>query len=201
MRTVHCNLRSGAGALLAWVVAAAACAGGRAGAAASRDSCQPVEGHNITSTTPWDSLPGGWRLTLVASAGPNAGRSVEGTMILAARHPSVRRMESPGNGTVTVPIIGSVDIALEQVGAVRLGNVRSTDSLQPGLAIWVSQDQEGRSSAVLRIGQEALRTDIVRFDGGYMALYLRQVSGEAIRGGWASGVRTEESSGWFCADR
>ncbi len=130
-----------------------------------------------------------------------AGRSVQGALTLHAQDSAARLVERPGPTTVTVPIIGATDIALEQVGAVRLGNVGSTDPLQPGIAIWASRSPDGVVSAVLRIGQEAIRSDIMRIEGGYTALFLRQVSANAIRGGWASGVTTEESSGHFCAER
>jgi hypothetical protein len=82
-----------------------------------------------------------------------------------------------------------------------MGDVRSTDPRQPGVAIWASQTPDGVVSAVMRIGQEAIRSDLVRFDGGYTALFLQQVSVNAIRGGWASGVTTETASGYFCAER
>lgn len=201
MTTTSGTVRAGAGTLLGCALIAVACAGrGKAGAAAMGETCRAVEGR-ITADAPWDSLTGDWRLTMVASAGPMAGRQAEGTMTLQVRDPGVRRMDVPGTTVVTVPAIGSTDIALEQVGAVRIGNLQSSDPMQPGLGIWVSEGTDGGVSAVLRIGQEALRTDIVRFDGGYTALYLRQVTGETIRGGWASGVRSQEASGHFCAVR
>jgi hypothetical protein len=53
----------------------------------------------------------------------------------------------------------------------------------------------------MRIGQEAIRSDLMRIEGGYTALFLRLVSVNVIRGGWASGVTAEESSGHFCAQR
>ncbi|MGH7427128.1 MAG: hypothetical protein ACREJ4_01985, partial [Candidatus Methylomirabilaceae bacterium] len=64
------------------------------------------------------------------------GRSVEGALTLQALDSALRRVDRPGPTIVTVPIIGASDIALEDVGAVRLGDVRSTDPLQPGVAIW-----------------------------------------------------------------
>jgi hypothetical protein len=202
MSSPHHALRPGIAAIAACLAAALACAGNsRPGKAASGDGCLPVEGR-LAADVPWDSLPGSWRLTLVATAGPKAGTRVEGTMTLQARDPAVRRMESPGTTAITVPIFGTTDIALEDVGAVRIGNVQSADSAQPGLAIWVSTAADTAVSAVLRIGQEALRTDIVRFDGGYTALFLRQVSATSIRGGWTSAVTPmESSSGHFCAVR
>jgi hypothetical protein len=185
--------------LLALTWAAVACAvHGRPGAAG--DECRPVEGP-FTASTPWDSLSGTWRLTLVARSGSMTGRSVQGVMTLVAQDSAQRRVDRPGPTTVTVPVIGTMEIALEQVGAVRLGDVRSADPQQPGVAIWASQSPDGAVSAVLRIGQEAIRSDLIRIEGGYTALFLRQVSVNAIRGGWASGVTTEGSSGHFCAQR
>jgi hypothetical protein len=202
MSSPHHALRPGIAAIAACLAAALACAGNsRPGKAASGDGCLPVEGR-LAADVPWDSLPGSWRLTLVATAGPKAGTRVEGTMTLQARDPAVRRMESPGSTVITVPIFGTTDVALEEVGAVRIGNVESADSSQPGLAIWVSEVPDRSVSAVLRIGQEALRTDIVRFDGGYTALFLQEVSSSSIRGGWKSAVTPmESSSGHFCAVR
>lgn len=176
-----------------------ACAGrGRSGA--TGDACRPVEGPFVAST-PWDSLAGSWRLTLVAGSGSMNGRSVEGALTLQALDSALRRVDRPGPTIVTVPIIGASDIALEDVGAVRLGDVRSTDPLQPGVAIWASLGPDSSVSAVMRIGQEAIRSNLVKFDGGYTALFLRQVSVNAMRGGWASGVATEAVSGYFCAER
>ncbi len=176
-----------------------ACAGRSRGGAAGVE-CRPVEGP-FTATAPWDSLAGTWQLTLVAGSGPMAGHREEGALLLQAQDTAQRRVDRPGPTTVTVPVIGTTDIALEQVGAVRLGDVRSADPQQPGVAMWVSQTPDGSVSAVMRIGQEAIRSNLVRIEGGYMALFLRQVSVTALRGGWASGVSTETASGYFCAER
>lgn len=184
---------------LALAFAMLACAGrGRTGAAGVE--CRPVEGP-FTASAPWDSLAGTWQLTLVAGSGSMAGRREQGALTLQAQDTALRRVDRPGATTVTVPVIGTTDIALEQVGAVRMGDVRSADPLQPGVAMWVSQTPDGSVSAVMRIGQEAIRSNLVRFDGGYTVLFLRQVSVNAIRGGWASGVSTETASGYFCAER
>jgi len=193
------TVRASARGVLTLTLAAVACARpGRTGAAG--DECRPVEGP-FTASTPWDSLSGSWRLTLVAGSGSKAGQSVEGALTLRAQDPALRSVDRPGPTTVTVPVIGTTDIVLEDVGAVRIGDVRSTDSLQPGVTIWASQSPDGVVSAVMRIGQEVLRSDVVRIEGGYTALFLRQVSVNAIRGGWASGVTTEEAKGYFCAER
>lgn len=199
MRSRSSGMRVQVSGMLALTFATLACAGrGRSGAAAVE--CRPVEGP-FTTSAPWDSLAGSWQLTLVAGSGPMAGHREEGALLLQAQDTALRRVDRPGATTVTVPVIGTTDIALEQVGAVRMGDVRSTDPLQPGVAIWVSRAPDGNVSAVMRIGQEAIRSNLLRFDGGYTALFLRQVSVNAIRGGWASGVSTEAVNGYFCAAR
>jgi len=193
------KIRVRASGLFALTLAVVACPKhGRSGAAG--EECRPVEGP-FTASAPWDSLAGNWRLTLVAGSGPMAGHREQGALTLQAQDAALRRVDRPGPTTVTVPVIGMTDIALEQVSAVRLGDVRSTDPLQPGVAIWVSRTSDGVVSAVMRIGQEAIRSNLVRIEGGYTALFLRQVSTNAIRGGWASGVTTEMASGYFCAER
>ncbi len=193
------GIRVRVSSMLALAFAMLACAGrGRSGAAAVE--CRPVEGPFTTSTS-WDSLAGTWQLTLVAGSGPMAGHREEGALWLQAQDTALRRVDRAGPTTVTVPVIGTTDIVLEQVGAVRMGDVRSTDPLQPGVAMWVSQTPDGSVSAVIRIGQEAIRSTLIRIEGGYTALFLRQVSVNAIRGGWASGVTTETASGYFCAER
>jgi hypothetical protein len=201
MRTRPGAVRTHTVAVLA--LALGACAGrNQAGGEASARECLPVEGR-LAAGVPWDSLSGRWRLTLVATAGPRAGSRVAGLMTLQVRAPEVRRMDAPGSAVITVPVMGSSDIAVESVGAVRIGNVQAADPTQPGLAIWVTEGPDSAVSAVLRIGQEPLRTDIVRFDGGYTALFLREVSSTRIRGGWTSAVSVREpaASGHFCAVR
>lgn len=194
------GVRVGASGLLALLLLGNACGGrNRSSAVSSAEECRAVESR-IAANTPWDSLPGSWRLTLVSPSG-TAGQSVQGTMTLHAQEAALRRVERAGATAVSVPVIGATDIALEQVGAVRLGDLNSTAPNQPGLAIWVSEATDGNVSAVLRIGQEAIHSDLLRFDGGYTALYLRQVSANSIRGDWASGVTRKEASGYFCADR
>jgi hypothetical protein len=185
---------------LALVTIVVACSGsGPPHSAAERAPCRPVEG-KLAANTPWDGLAGSWRLTMVSATGSDAGHSVSGTMTLRIQDSTRRAIVRPGSTRVTVPLIGSADIALERVGAVRIGDIGSTESLKPGLAIWVSQSDSG-VSAVLRIGQEEIPSDLIRFDGGFTALFLRQVSATSMRGGWASGVAPGQAGGYFCAER
>jgi len=170
-----------------------------AGAVPAAD-CVPVDGQ-LAASAPWDSLNGSWMLEMVAVTGDSSGVRAAGTLTLRAQDPALRPVVRAGMTGVTVPVIGATDIALERVGAVRIGDVGSLDPRKPGVSIWVSPATATTLSAVMRIGQEEIQSDLVRFDGGYTALYLRQVSATAIRGGWASAVAGTAASGYFCAER
>lgn len=162
--------------------------------------CQPVTSGALAGA-PWDSLVGDWRVTLVATRGPMAGRVARGNLTLRAQAESLRRVEQPGPVTVTVPVVGATDVRVEEVGAVRMGNVQSADPRHPGASLWVSRGADGGVSAVLRIGEEEIGAGRQPFDGGYLVLYLRRVSGSGLYGGWASGVSDEVASGHFCVAR
>jgi hypothetical protein len=178
-----------------------ACAGhGRADTAPAASECRPTTGR-LAANAPWDSLAGTWRLTLVATFGSLTGRSVRGEMTLRVQDSVQRRVERPGPTVVTVPVIGAADIALEAVGARRIGDLHSLEPARPGLGIWVSRGADGGMSAVLRIGQEEIHPTLLQIEGAYTVLYLREVSSDAMRGGWASGVMQEEAHGHFCAER
>jgi len=188
-------------ALAALPAAVAACAArGGQSAPVAEVPCVPVDAVALAGT-PWDSLAGQWRLTLVASRGPMAGRSVWGVLSLRQQEAALRQMDRPGPATVTVPLIGSTDIRLEEVAAVRMGNLLSTSPQRPGTSVWVSRGADGVVSGVLRLGQEEIGSRLQPFDAGYTALFLRRVGVSAIHGGWASGAPEEVASGHFCAVR
>ena len=189
---------------LALPLAVAACgARGSRVAPPPDDACRPVAATPL-GAAPWDSLPGQWRLTLVATSGRMAGRVAQGNLTLIAEEESLRRVDRPGPNVVTVPVVGSTDLSVEEVGAVRLGDLRSADPRRPGTSIWVSIGPDGGTSAVMRVGQEEIGTRLQPVDAAYTVLYLRRVSGSAILGGWASGGgggAGEVASGHFCAAR
>lgn len=187
--------------LLLLMLVVVACAGrSRPDTATAVSDCRAIVGR-LAPNAPWDSLPGTWRLTLVATFGSMTGRSVQGEVTLRGQDSVQRRVERPGPTVVTVPVIGAADIALEAVGATRIGDLHSLEPAKPGLAIWVSRGADGGMSAVLRIGQEETHPTLMQIEGAYTVLYLREVSSDAMRGGWASGVMQEEAHGHFCAER
>jgi hypothetical protein len=89
-------------------------------------------------------------------------------------------------------------VNVEGVGAVRVGSLSSQDPAAPGVLVIESETTTGRS-ILLRLGSEANRRDLVRFDGGYAVLNVLEISEASFGGTWTSGTRGPESQGFFCA--
>jgi hypothetical protein len=137
-------------------------------------------------------LEGEHYLVLSASLGPLAGDSVFGTLTLVRRD------------SIGVPFYGWTDVQLDDVGAHRLGNPSSTDIVAPGVLVLTTPDPSDPArpgSVILRLGPQANRSDIIRFDGAYTALYVRWIEADAFGGDWASGMSGPEVEGEFCAVR
>ncbi len=60
---------------------------------------------------------------------------------------------------------------------------------------------ESPGRVMLRLGSEANRTGVRRYDGAYTALQVQQVTDKGFAGSWQSGVAAEQSGGHFCAKR
>ena len=54
---------------------------------------------------------------------------------------------------------------------------------------------------LLRLGSLANRRDVVRFDGGYAVLRVKELNAEGFTGSWESGAPMPTASGHFCATR
>ncbi len=175
--------------------AAGACA---RNARSAGSECRPLpDGPPAATSTA--GLAGEYRLTLVATRGPRAGRMAAGRLWLAPQDTALQllfRLNGSVDSTARMPLIGGTDLDLDAVGAVRLGALDSRDPRQPGISVL-----ETPGAIVLRLGAEANRRDVVRFDGGYMALYVRATDGAGFAGAWASGVTGPEAEGYFCAVR
>ena len=98
--------------------------------------------------------------------------------------------------TFTLPLYGTSDVDFASVGAVTPGDASSSDPSRPGVLVL-----QGPGRVMLRVGSEANRRDVRRFDGAYTVLQVQQVSEKGFAGTWRSGVGTEESGGHFCATR
>jgi len=127
-------------------------------------------------------------------------RAVEGSLILLTQVDSLRQFQGstgdpiPG---VTVPLFGSTDVNIESVGAVRVGTLSSQDPASPGVLV-IESETGAAPSILLRLGSDANRRDLVRFDGGYTVLNVEEITAESFGGIWSSGARGLSSAGFFC---
>ena len=144
-------------------------------------------------------MDGNYTLRLVATSGGKRGATSAGTVRLMA-HDSARKHVQLPDGTTsttyTFPLYGTAEVDLGSVGAIAPGEIGSDDPAAPGVLVI-----ESSSGVLLRLGSEANRTGVRRFDGAYTALQVQQVTDKGFAGTWRSGVATEESGGHFCATR
>ena len=144
------------------------------------------------SLTHVDELDGDYAIVLTARSGEKSGEKTHGELQLVSRD------------SIGVPFYGWTDVQLDEIGAYRLGDPFSTDRLAPGVLVLTSPDPASPGqvgSVTLRIGSQANRSDIIRFDGAYTALYVRWIEADAFGGDWASGISGPEAEGEFCAVR
>jgi hypothetical protein len=99
---------------------------------------------------------------------------------------------------VTSPLFGSTDVNVEGVGAVRVGSLSSEEPDSPGVLV-IESDTGAGQSILVRLGSDANRRDLVRFDGGYAVLNVVEITTESFGGTWSSGARGPDSEGFFCA--
>jgi hypothetical protein len=106
--------------------------------------------------------------------------------------------------TVVYAAFGTTDVDLPAVGAVKVGSTTSRDPTRPGVVVLerrTTTEAGPATQITLRLGSEANRREVTRFDGGYTALYVREISGDRFAGEWASGVGRTQTRGHFCATR
>lgn len=184
---------------LALVLAASACASMR-GAGGGQAACEPASGNLPAATLA--PMAGHFILTLVATAGPRAGQSVGGYLTLRQAPAGT---PSPGANARTA-LIGTTDVGLEVVGALRLGDTGSEDPRAPGVAVYEQRAAAG-VTVTARVGSQATivaEPGRQQIEADYTALFVRRVGGEGFSGGWASapgGAAGREARGHFCAVR
>ena len=163
-------------------------------------ACVRPEG-TLVADASLEGREGNYRLTMVEEVDNIPTRTAEGSLVLLAQVESFRQFEGSAGGLipgVTSPLFGSTDVKVEAVGAVRVGNLLSQDPASPG--VLVIESETGTSpSILLRLGSDANRRDLVRFDGGYAVLTVVEITAESFSGAWSSGVRGQDSEGFFCA--
>ena len=185
-------------AALVGVAVLAGCATARGGG--SPDVCRAVEGRLPASASTAD-MAGEFAFTMVATVGAQAGQSAIGRLSLQPQDSALVPVERASQ-----PLRGTADIALEQVGAVPMGDLGATDPAAPGVAVYEQRAPgSGVPTVVVRLGSFSNGRGPEAFDAGHTTLYVRQISREGFRGGWAStnGARypRREAQGYFCAER
>lgn len=152
---------------------------------------------------------GRYRLTLVSDATDSGGTSrrvVSG--LLTLRRQTRNSDSSASNSTdssdssshVLTPLFGYTDVDPESVGAHRVGDPGSKDPSAPGVLV-LERKEYGRRIITLRLGSLANRSDLVRYDGDYTALTVREIDEEGFAGNWRSGggLGFSVTTGYFCA--
>ena len=178
---------------------------------ANSDSPAPEEcvppSTELPSTASTEGLGGEYRLRLVATSGEKSGSSTSGRLTLQRHTGELRyrvRPDGVTDTTVVHPFYGSSDVDLAAVGAVLVGSTTSVDSAKPGVLMIERRARPGQppmTDIMLRLGSEANQRERQRVDGGYTALRVRHLAPTGFSGTWGSGIKAEQSAGYFCAER
>lgn len=172
----------------------AACGGASAGQA-DPQPCAPVDApaSDVAAT----GLEGQYTVRLIATSGAKEGASTGGRLALMEQdsaYRSVERADGSVDTTFSFPLYGTAEVDFASVGAVTPGDAGSTDPLSPGILVI-----ERTGGVMLRVGSEANRRGVRRFDGGYTVLEVQEITDQGFAGTWRSGVGLEQSGGHFCA--
>lgn len=179
------------------VILLAGCGGANAGQS-DPQACAPVTATEA-STMDASRLGGEFVVRLVASSGSKRGATTEGRLQLMPQDSAYRRLELPDGSnstTYTLPLYGTAAVDFAAVGAVAPGDPGSADPASPGVLVI-----ERPGQVMLRVGSEANRRGVRRFDGAFTVLRVQQVTDEGFAGTWESGVDAERAGGHFCASR
>lgn len=176
------------------------CAGARSGGGAPTPervvaACGPV-GAELAAGATLAGMEGDYTVVLVAEEGVDLAVWTGGVL-------SLRTMpdELSDLGGATVPMYGWTDLVLDPVGAFEAGELGSTSAEAPG--VLVLETARGSSARVLlRLGADANRRDVQRFDGAFTVLEVHRIDADAFAGSWRSGaMNREDVEGFFCAER
>jgi len=176
------------------VAVLAACAGMSRG---TTSSCEPVTGA-LAAGTNLTPMSGRFVLTLVGTGVP--GRVIGGYVTLREA-PTGTPGPAPGARTA---LIGTTDIHLESVGALRLGDTGSGDPRAPGVAVYEQRAASGAPTVTARIGSQttaAPTPGMQQIEGSYTVLFVRRITSNGFAGGWQSGDGRNDVRGHFCAER
>lgn len=199
------NVRGGAA--LAAVFALAASAACHHRSSSSMAACEPAS-NQVASEMSLDLLNGSFQVAFVATDGPRTGQSVGGLLTLHPQDAGLVSVASADpNTSVSQPTIGRLDLALDSIGATRMGDTMADSNTMPGVGLYVTRLPGGAVTGVVgRVGSGANARGSTPFDAGYFTLFIQRVNGEGIWGTWRSspgpgGLVIPEARGHFCAMR
>ena len=175
----------------------AGCGGANAGQSDPKP-CAPVA-DVVDPALDASRLGGEFMLHLVATSGDKPSGSSGGPLKLMPHDSAHRRLELPdgsSSSTYTLPLYGTTEVDFSAVGAVAPGDPASADPESPGVLVI-----ERPGQVMLRVGSEANRRGVRRFDGAFTVLRVQQVTNNGFAGTWESGLGTDLSGGHFCANR
>lgn len=173
------------------------------GCSGAAGQAEPKPCAPIASELPADvgtqSLEGEFRIRFVAPTASGSEREVDGRLKLLPNEASPR----PGDTAYAYPFFGTLDADLISIGATAPGDIGSLDPMQPGvLVIERLADTTSKPGRILlRLGSLANRRDVVRFDGKYTVLRVRELDADGFAGNWESGSPMPKARGHFCATK
>ncbi len=166
-------------------------------APASPQTCAPTVA-TLPPGASGASLEGQYRIRLVATAGPRRGGTADGTLSLGQPAPA------PAAGPRRHVLAGHGELPLENVGAPP-ARLESEDPMRPGVLVFdLAPRADGSPSGprvLLRLGDEANRQDVMRIEGTYTVLRVREMREDGFAGEWSSGDPAPVAEGFFCAWR
>lgn len=187
------------------VAMVAACHQARPEAEATVQPCRPSSG-SLPRTASASGLEGDYRLYLTATSGPQAGHAADGALRLRPVTDSAAReivVLGVRDTTSRAALSGTTDLDPTVVGATRTGSLTAESDQAPG--VLVIERRPPRADAgteiVLRLGADANRRGVARYDGGYFALNVLAIEPAGFTGTWSSGSGVSSAQGYFCAER
>jgi len=147
-------------------------------------------------------MAGRFVLTMTATGGAQNGRTVAGYLTLRDAPAG-----TPGpTADARTALIGTTDVLLEGVGALRLGDTGAEDPAAPGVAVHERRAANGVPTVTARIGSHttgAPTPGMLQVEGSATALFVRRIEENGFAGGWQSstGQPGAGAQGYFCAVR
>jgi hypothetical protein len=202
-------------ALLVSVVIPVASCAPRPEAPISMSACRPTN-EALSLDEKLDGMAGIYRLTLVATFGPQQGKQAGGALELWRSDTSDRssdprfRTIRPTNSNEFMPFVGSADLDFKSVGAA----VRSTggsdpssrDPMYPGMM--VTDDRRFDSDTQRRFREVTIHVSDNRRDNVVVtsvlpatSLLVRRIGKDGLFGAWGSGSFDDTAGGYWCAYR